>query len=87
MSLSVVSLPPLGKSTSTLVFLVINTTSISGLLFDILGVVLFLVEGLLVLVVELIVPYGDHCKFIKFTNILVILRIKLFFITFFPVLY
>ena len=50
---------------------------ISGLLCEILGVVFSLVDGLLVLDVEPIVPYGDHCKFVKYTDILVLLGIKL----------
>ena len=49
----------------------------SVLLCEILTVVFFLVEGLLILVVKLIEPYGDRCHFVKYTQILVILGIKL----------
>jgi len=50
---------------------------IGGLLCEILVVVFGLVDGLLILVANLIVPYGDHCKFVEYTQILVILGIKL----------
>ena len=54
----------------------VNTTLYSVFLCEILTAVFFLVEGLLVLVVEIIKPYGDHCHFVKYTQILVILGIK-----------
>jgi len=51
--------------------------TIGGLLYEILGVVFSLVEGLLVLVVGLIEPYGAHCEYIRYTDILVLLGIEI----------
>jgi len=50
---------------------------IGGLLCEILKLVFFLVADLLVLVVEIIRPYGDHCHGAKWDGILVILGIVL----------
>jgi len=49
--------------------------TIGQLLCEILEAVFFLVEGLLVEVAVLIVPYGDHCKYVKYTDLLVLLKI------------
>lgn len=49
---------------------------IGGLLCEILKVLFYLVEGLLVEVVVLIEPYGSHCKYIKYFELLAILKIK-----------
>ena len=61
---------------SILGLFVINTTLNSGLLCEILSLVINEVDGTLKLVAELIVPYGDQCKYVKYTQILVILGIK-----------
>ena len=45
----------------------------SELLCEILKLVFFLVADLLILVVELLHPYGEHCKYIKYTGLLAIL--------------
>jgi hypothetical protein len=50
---------------------------ISGLFYEILGVVFGLVEGLLFLFVGLIEPYGAHCKYVRYADILVLLGIDL----------
>ena len=50
---------------------------ISGLLYEILTTLFFLVDGLLILVVEIITPYGDQCKYVGYTDILILLGIKL----------
>lgn len=49
----------------------------SELLCEILKIVFFLVADLLVLVVEILRPYGDHCHYNKFDGILIILGIVL----------
>ena len=49
----------------------VNKILYSGLLCEILAVVFFLVDGLLILVVEIIMPYGDHCKYVKYTDIII----------------
>jgi len=49
--------------------------TVGELLYEILEVVLFLVEDILAELVVLIVPYGDHCKFVKYDDILVLLKI------------
>jgi len=51
--------------------------TIGELLCEILTLVCKLVGGLLVEIVILIEPYGDHCKYVKYTDILVFLGIKL----------
>jgi len=51
--------------------------NIGGLLRDLLKLVLALDGGLLVEVVVLIEPYGDHCKHIKYTGLLDLLGIRL----------
>ena len=40
----------------------VNKILCSGLLCEILAVVFFLVDGLLILVVKIIRPYGNHCQ-------------------------
>ena len=50
---------------------------ISGLLHEILQVVFGLVDGLLILVVEIIKPYGPHCKYVRYTDILILLKIEI----------
>jgi len=49
--------------------------TIGALLCEILKLVLFLVEGLLIEVAALLVPYGEHCKHIEFLDILALLHI------------
>jgi len=52
-------------------------TLIGELLCEILVVVFALVEGLLELVIELLVPYGAHCKYVHWGGLLEILHIVL----------
>ena len=51
----------------------VNKNLYSGLrvLCKILAVVFFLVDGLVILVVKTIKPYGDHCKYVKYTDIII----------------
>jgi len=49
--------------------------TIGVLLCELLTLVFVLVDGLLVLVADLFVSYGGHCKFIEFSQVLAILKI------------
>ena len=51
----------------------------SGLLCEILSLVIYLVDDILELIVVIInvAPYGDHCKYIKYEQIFAILKIAI----------